>query len=136
MALAKIVSDLCQKGGWVDRFDEDLLCAGLDGLLPGGGIGKFGADHQNGNGAISGILLERPANPQTIDAGHHEIEEDEVRVCPSDLSQHLIAVIRKSNLKAFSTQTLSKELTRVFIIINDEYSLRHARFSLGEGSHQ
>ncbi len=86
IGLVQMGFDLRQKIGWVDRFDEDFFCAGFDGLLPGGGIGKFGADHQNRNRAISGVLFERAADPQPIDAGHHEVKEDQIRVCPPDLS--------------------------------------------------
>ena len=64
-----------------------------------------------------------PAHLVPVDAGKHQVQEDEVRVIQVKSSQRLLPVVHDHCVKTFFCQIQGDELRDVLIIIYDQYFL-------------
>jgi len=70
-------ADVFEEDCVLERFGEEIVGAVLEGFLAGGGFVEAGED-EDGDSAAVGGTTEMGAEIKAVEAGHHEVHNEEV----------------------------------------------------------
>ena len=82
-------------------------------------LAVLGGQDQHGRPDVG--LAKLPAHLVAVEAGHHHIQTDEVRVFSAEKIHRLQAVARGDDLVALHGQHFAQGITRVVVVFGDEY---------------
>src|SRR5438477_9482273 len=79
-------------------------------------------DHDDGNGAGLGVLLEATADLPAVQLGHHDVEQDEVGARLVRLPDGLGASGGDDDVVTFLAEVVAEELRDVALVLDDEHA--------------
>ena len=109
----------------VDRFDEDVVGAELDGLDPVlHAVERRHHDDRNEPGLL--VSLEHTANREPVHQRHHDVEQDQVGRAARHFLERFDAVSRALGAIAVIFELLLEVVGHETIVVDDE-NLRRRR---------
>jgi hypothetical protein len=108
--------------GAIDRLGQELLSAGIESVKEGARVGTCG-HHDDGDVQGGRIRLEDLRNLIAVHAGHHDVEQDQIREVEPDRGQRFVPVIRGTGDITFRAQERLQELTILGLVVNDQNSV-------------
>ncbi len=111
----------------VDGLRQEVVGTGLQASHAVGRLVEC-CDHDDGNMGGLRIGLQPLADFETVDAGHHDVEQDEIHLVAVADRQRLVAVGRGQHVEIFGQQPRFEQLHICRNIINNQYSRSHESF--------
>jgi hypothetical protein len=105
--------------GTIDRFGEEVFGSGVQPEQPGIAIFQ-GGDHDDGNVLGPEVSLDRARHLVTINARHHDVEQDEVRRFLRDDGERFLAAGSSLDEKLFRSEHDFQQLSAVGLIVDDQ----------------
>jgi len=109
----------------VDRLGEEVVRAGLQAPHAVGGLVER-RHHDDGDMGGARIGLQPLADLETVDAGHHDVEQDEIDLRALADGQRIVAVLGRQHVEIFGEQPRFEQLHIGRNVVDDEDACRHA----------
>jgi hypothetical protein len=105
--------------GLVDRLGQVLLGAGLEALDHVDRV-RLGGDQDDRHERQPGLALEPPADLDAVHLGHHNVEQDEIRMVFAGGRQGGLAVGRGQDVVALAGQAGAEDVQVRRVVVGDE----------------
>ena len=105
--------------GRFEGFGQELFGACFESRYAHGPV-HLGGQHDDGNIQSGGIRLQQRRQFIAIHAGHHDVQQNEIRLRSADGRQRLFGARRHDGEISFGAQQQLQQLTVVLLIIDDE----------------
>lgn len=113
------VLDAGQQLDLIDGLGEEVVAAAFAGALHVAELVQ-GGDHDDGDVAITRIVLEEAADLKAAAFGHHDVEQDEVGDLTLDCEERGFAIARQPNLYSQRFKVGLEQFEDLGVIVDDQ----------------
>jgi hypothetical protein len=123
---AEYVFDFGEEGFRCDWLGDEIGSTGFEAGVTGELAGKAAHDDDRSRSG-DGVLPERFANDEAVQAGQQEVEEDNIRSEGDGFLDGIMAVRCGSDNETVALEIEAQEAKKVFIIVNQQNLLSHTQ---------